>query len=476
MLPVELLQHIFTYIGEPQCIDTVNYQSPNVQRYQFEHATGRKDLETKAALLLVSKGFYAIARQTAWSWISVFSKERLHYIDSMLSRTEGGPWRGDGTRPLTECRSDRKASFMAYFIRRIEVQLSLAFEEYADTSPIIQALARILSKCSNLEVYVSDISVATVDCQRTSPIIISALKGLPNLRRLDFAVHESPSIGDYIELIPQLDKLEQLVTGRIADSEMEEEELMKAIHLQDQDHLGGDPKEGETGKAISLPALRALQLSRRPVYSCLRLFIHIQLPSLTHISIRNVDFHGLRTKPLFRRFGRQLTHLYTNDIRTSESPFGYARLLSLCPNLQHITFSPRLRDGRHEEPWVHAKLRTVYLRSVLPSSVPNQVELVDNIARAFTTFSERMIQGRLAGTLPSLHSVRIEDEGIIPSQLQKKYGTAWDDIYQQGGVRLEDNEGRRIPWQVPETITIPDDAEPKKPKIIEFMKRIMNGL
>jgi hypothetical protein len=448
MLPVELLRHIFSYISDPRCFDTVYYQPSKLQRYQFEYSSGRKELATKKALLLVSKAFYAIAQELVWSWISIFSKERLLRVDTILNGQEN----------------------TAYCIRRIEVQLSFERLGYDNSAAVVQALARILAKCANLEVYISDISVASVDCQRTAAIIINKLKALPNLQRLDFAGHEGPSIGDYIELIPHLGKLQQLLTGRIAEMDIEDRQLPKLVRCDGPEYHSSEDEESRV--AMSWPSLEFLQISSRPIYSCWRLFIRLSLPSLTHLSIQIVDFYSVRCKAFFEIYGHQLTHLYTNDIRTAESPFGYARILLLCPNLQHLTFSPRLKDDRHHEPWRHRNLQTLALRDTLPSSIPAQVLLADNISRSVADFNELIVQSRINGDLPCLETIRIEDVDNGASELERRYGASWDEICQRGGVRLEDGRGRRIPWELPD---LPNQAldKIKKPG---FVKRFLNSL
>jgi hypothetical protein len=451
MLPVELLRHIFSYISDPQCFDTVYYQPSKLQRYQFEYSSGRKELATKRALLLVSKTFYTVAQELAWSWISIFSNERLRRIDTILNSQEN----------------------TAYWIRRLEVQLSFEKFGYDNSAAAVQALARILSKCANLEVYISDISVASVDCQRTAPIIINKLKALPNLRRLDFAGHEGPSVGDYIESIPHLGKLQQLLTGRIGEKDVDEDQLPKLVQCYESDGPENYSREEEEIRvAMSLPSLQFLQLSSRPIYSCWRLFIHLGLPSLTHLSIQNADFYGVRCKAFFETFGPQLTHLYTNDIRTAESPFGYARILSICPNLKHLTFSPRLKDDRHHELWRHDNLQTLALRGTLPSSIPAQILLADNISRSVADFTELIVQSCINGDLPCLETIRIEDVDNGASELERRYGASWDEICQRGGLRLEDAHGRRIPWELPDSPNQPLD----KIKKLGFVKRFLKSL
>lgn len=485
-LPVELLRHIFSYIGDVECFDTIRYDPSGIQRYQYELATGRKATKTKWALLLVSRSFYAIAIELAWSWVSIFSPERLFLLDSLLREGETSLANDILNLSINQQARPRKRSTIqrsqiAYCIRRIEVRLSFTSQEYAESSPIIQALARLLARCTNLNVFISDITVATVDCQRISPVIRRILKTLPNLRRLDFAGHEGPSLVDYVEMIPCMQKLDQLITGRIPEPGLSSENIIQAIEAK---HPDPPPVEQSAGTTIEgpalvlLPSLRAIQFSRRPLHSFLRLINHFLLPALTHLSIRQMDFESSRIRTLLQNIGPQLTHLYTHDIRTPDAPFGYARVFLLCPNLEHLTFAPRLRDDRHMEPLKHPKLKTFGLRDALPSTLPAEDQLRKNIDRSITQFIERIVQSRLHGDLPSLEGIRIEDDWPVALEMERTYGIRWDRICQQGGIVLEGYAGYRIPDKVPTPphLQVVEPHSERKTKMKEIVKWVVDGL
>lgn len=451
-LPPELLRHIFSFIEDVECFDTVGFQ-PSSQRYQFEVNKGRKNIQTKATLLSVSWQFYQLTIELAWSWISIYSDERLLWMDSVIAQRAI-----PASLNLLKVRGNHKSmeekSILvdihtpALWIRRLDVNRAISGQY--DSSPIPPALARIIQACSNLRVFVSDFTVGVMDCQRTSPLILDALKTLKHLTRLEFSGHEGPSLLDYIDLLPHLGKLEQWMTGRIAPPKVEEEQLvdlLKERGLLDE-NIGTIPEETRT-RAIVLPHLTALQVSHRPLYSCLRLIAHMDLPSLTHISFRHLDFHAPRMDALFSALGHQFMHLSTHDIRTPAEPFGHAHILAVCPNIQSLIFSPRLRDDRYQQDWKHPNLRVMGLRSVLPTTIPEEPQLAKNIGLSLESFLERVLAARASNALESLTTIRIEDASAAALVYQTQYGNHWNEMCHRAGVRLEDAEGRRIPSELP---------------------------
>jgi hypothetical protein len=451
-LPPELLREIFYFLEDVECFDTVGYQ-PSSHRYWVEIAKGRRNIPTKSALLLVSWQFYQLAIELAWSWICVYSPERLLWLDGVISRRiipkslkllHDHQADKQNKTNITEKDAPRHPEL---WIRRLDVRTAVPTgHAYSYQSP---TLARLLRACANLRVFVSDFTVGSTDCQRTAFLVLDALKSLRHLTRMDWAGHEGPSLEDYIDLLPHLGKLEQWTTGRIAPPRLDDDEIVLLLRQRGLLGEGVEHLEETRTHAIVLPNLKALQVSHRPLYSCLRLFAHMHLPSLTHVSFRHLDFHAPRINSLFSALGHQFTHLYTHDIRTSVEPFGYAHVLALCPNLQHLTFSPRLRDDRHQQDWNHPQLRTLGLRSVLPTTIPDEPQLADNIGLSVHAFLQKILEARVANNLPSLTGICIEDSGDATLEYETKYGDTWDASCRAAGIRLDDAEGRRIPSELP---------------------------
>jgi hypothetical protein len=451
-LPPELLREIFNFLEDVERFETVGYQ-PSSHRLWVERSRRRQNIETKSALLLVSWQFYELAVELAWSWICVYSPARLLWLDGVISRRiipaslkllrdhQADKYRRTNG---TEKDAPRHPEL---WIRRLDVRTAVPTGRvYSNQSP---TLARLLRACANLRVFVSEFTVGSTDCQRTDSLVLDALKSLRHLTRIDWSGHEGPSLEDYIDLLPHLGKLEQWTTGRIAPPRLDDDEVIsllrqKGLLEEDVEHL----EENRT-HAIVLPNLKVLQVSHRPLYSALRLFAHMDLPSLTHISFRHLDFHAPRIGSLFSALGHQFTHLYTHDIRTSIEPFGYAHVLAICPNLQHLTFSPRLRDDRHQQDWNHPRLRTLGLRSVLPVTIPVEPQLADNIGLSVHVFLQKVLDARVANDLPSLAGICIEDSGDVALEYEIKYGVTWDGSCRAANVRLDDAEGRRIPSELP---------------------------
>jgi hypothetical protein len=452
-LPPELLRHILHFLEDVECFDTAGCQ-PSSQRHVVEIGRGRRNVQTKSSLLLVSWQFYEMAIELAWSWICVYTRERLLWLDGVVSRRivpkslkRLKDHRAEGERRPEATERHAPHHYPTPWIRRLDVKMAIPTgRAYGHLSP---TLAHLLRACPNLRVFVSDVSVGSVDCQRTASPVLDALKSLAHLTRVDWAGHEGPSLEDYVDLLPHLAKLEQWTTGRIASPRLDDDEIVEL--LGQRKLLGDDVEHTEENRtrAIVLPNLRSLHVSHRPLYSCLRLFAHMDLPSLTHISFRHLDFHAPRIDSLFTALGHQFTHLYTHDIRTSVEPFGYAHVLAMCPNLEHLTFSPRLRDDRHQQDWRHPRLRTLGLRSVLPITVPHEPQLANNIGLSVQAFLQRVLGARVARDLPSLAAICIEDAGDAALEYETKYGGAWDAVCRTVDIRLEDAEGRHIPSELP---------------------------
>jgi len=55
----------------------------------------------------------------------------------------------------------------------------------------------------------------------------------------------------------------------------------------------------------------------------------------------------------------------------------------------------------------------------------------------------------MAGDLPSLTGICIEDTGGAALEYETKYGVKWDALCRAVDVRLDDAEGRRIPSELP---------------------------
>jgi hypothetical protein len=451
-LPPELLREIFYFLEDVECFETVGYQ-PSSLRHWIEIDRGRRNIQTKSALLLVSWQFYELAIELAWSWICVYSPERLLWLDGVISRRiipkslkllrdhQASKY---NKAAVTKNDTPRHPEL---WIRRLDVRTAVPTAlAYSNQSP---TLARLLRACANLRVFASDFAVGLMDCQRTSPLVLDALKSLRHLTRIDWAGHESPSLEDYVDLLPHLGKIEQWTTGRMAPPLLDDDQLV--LLLRKRGLLGEDVEHLEETRthAISLPNLTVLQVSHRALYSPLRLFAHMDLPSLTHISFRHLDFYAPRINSLFSALGHQFTHLYTHDIRTPVEPFGYAHVLAVCPNLQHLTFSPRLRDDRHQQDWNHPRLRTLGLRSVLPITIPDESQFADNIGSSVHAFLQKVLGARVANDLPSLTGICIEDSGDAALEYEIKYGVTWDASCRAADVRLDNAEGRRIPSELP---------------------------
>ncbi|KAG9055710.1 hypothetical protein FS842_001423 [Serendipita sp. 407] len=445
MLPPELLRVVFQFVADVECRAGAHGQLP-LERYQNELESGYKQIETKRSLLLVSRTFHKFALELAWSWISILSEERVQKIDALLKQ---------GLQSKIVDEDGNLATYNpSHWIRRLDIRYHFLAGTYGDESPVLNTIVRIVRSCPRLNVLVTDFAVGGVDCQRTSPLILDTIKQL-DITRLDFAGHEGPSLIDYIDLIHHLPNLEQLTTGRIAEPRMEEDKLVDAIR-----RLGYRPSPGdETLKEeqvalpplLSWPQLSILHFSHRPLLSSLRLFLHIHLPNLKILYMRNVHLDAFRVGVFFKHVGHQITHIYTTDIRTYDEPFGYARVLQLCPNLVHLTFSPR-QDERHAERWEHRHLASLGLRGVLPQTLPKDEELVGNISRSLEKFLARVVDACLDEGLPSLRLIRIEDDGLAPRRMMSRYGASWEGICRRAGVALEDKNGRIIPDEAEEML------------------------
>lgn len=440
-LPPELLRLVILHLLDVECLDTCHYL-PSSDRYRVEYSLGKRDEPTKWALLLVSKEMNTLSQELAWSWIHIGTINRLYQIDRYLRV-------GVGLENRPTQRFMRIIS--PSWILRIDVHLRLALSESSDDGPVIPVLQRVLSLCPNLGTFTSDTAVASIDCQRTSLLIQDVIKSLKNLRRLDFAGHEGPSLGDFMVLIPHLSNLEQLATGRIADPRLEEEEIIKLLQPTasnaEQAHLSGQEEYQATSSGpLSLPSLHTLIVSQRPIHSCLRLFNHVKMPSLTHLCSNSLDFMAPRLNAFMTMYGPQLLSIDTYDIRTQEEPYGYARVLSICPKLQHLSFSPRLHDERHNQQWIHPELQIICLTNILPESLPSQIELADNIGRSVGTFIERIMHSHSMGGIPSLTTVRIEFATQSSLEYGKRYGEKWNALCAAEGVVLQDRHGRPFPW------------------------------
>jgi len=472
MLPPELLRHIFSFIEDVECFDTVRCQ-PVPRRYLVEMERGRRNIQTKSALLLVSWQFYEIAIELAWSWISIYSSTRLLWMDGVI--TKRIPSKSlmhldrhrNTTQSYTDTIENNGYHLPGCWIRRLDIVISAPNDlAYSHQSRIV---AHILRACTNLRVFVSDISVKSVDCQRTASFVLDALKSLRHLTRLDWAGHEGPSFEDYIHLLPHLTKLEQWTTGRMASPHLSDKEVIQL--LQQDGEEDSEQSEEKEARAIVLRNLKVIQVSDRPVYSCLRLISHLDLPSLTHLAFRHLDFQP-RTNSLFSALGHQITHIYTHDIRTSVGPFGYAHVLVICPNLQHLTFSPRLRDERHQQSWRHARLRSLGLRAVLPLTMPKEDQLANNIASSLETFLRHVSGARIASDLPCLTTIRIEDSDDAALEYETRFGGAWNELCCAAGIRLEDTKGRRIPSELPPISTVaPQDVHEGTDRVNPRRKR-----
>jgi hypothetical protein len=394
--------------------------------------------------------------------VSVCSVERLYKLDAVVSTGSRGITSNENHDELEESKG-----YPARWIRRLDVQLKLNADAYKDNSPAAKAVSRILQSCTRLEVFKSDIEIQGEDCARTPQPVLSALENLPNLRRLDFAGHEGPSLGDYITLIPHLSKLEQLRTGRIAEPVLTDDQITEEIRMLRmsndsplQDHDAGTGMSTNTntsgmsdvqearglteGSVLILPSLRALQIPRGPLNSCLRVFNLVQLPSLTYLAHYHIDFHHPRTINFFAAIGKQLTHVYTSGVRTPGAPWGSARLLAACPNLLHLSYTPRLKDENYERSWQHENLRSVGVLSILPKSMPPRQELAINISRSITDYLRELFLAKRNGQLPNLEVVRLED-GVdsIHMEYIRQFGLDWLAIC-QGLFVLEDGAGQRI--------------------------------
>ncbi|KAG8815624.1 hypothetical protein FRC17_000645, partial [Serendipita sp. 399] len=232
MLPPELLRVVFDFIADVECRASAHGQVSSI-RYQYELESGYKQIQTKRSLLLVSRAFHELGLELAWSWVSILSSDRIQRIDSLLK---------DGLQSRVGAVDGRK-EFVTYYpsrwIRRLDISHHFPARIYGDDSSVLQTIVRIIRACPRLNVLVTDLSVGGVDCQRSSRILLDAIKQ-SNITRLDFAGHEGPSLIDYIDLVHHLPNLEQLTTGRIAEPRMEEEEIIDAIH-----QLGYRPSLGD---------------------------------------------------------------------------------------------------------------------------------------------------------------------------------------------------------------------------------------
>jgi hypothetical protein len=472
MLPPELLRLIFLHLIDVECLETLHYL-PSSDRYKVEYSLGKRDDQTKWALLLASKALNTLAQEVAWSWIRIGTIERLYQIDRYL-RLGISQDNQQGQRLMRV--------ILPTWILRIDVHLKMVLTESSDDGPVIPVFKRILSVCPNLITFTSDTVVASIDCQRTSLLVQDAIMSLKRLRRLDFAGHEGPSLGDFMTLIPHLSNLEQLATGRIADPRLEEEEIVNVIHPKALDtrqtQVNSQAEVSDGG--LSLPSLQTFIVSQRPIHSCLRLFNHIAMPSLVNLCSNTLDFMSPRLNIFMTMYGPQLLSIDTYDIRTQEEPYGYARVLSICPKLQHLSFSPRLHDERHNQSWVHHELQIICLNNILPESLPPEEELADNIGRSVGTFIERIMLSRSKGELPSLTTMRIEFATRSALEYGKRYGEKWNTSCASQGIVLQDRHGRPYPWDTDtsrETYGFMKPLVPTKPKkTTDVIKRFLQGI
>jgi hypothetical protein len=288
-----------------------------------------------------------------------------------------------------------------------------------------------------------------MNCCPVPSLEISALSTLIKLRRLEFLGCRAPTLLDFIGLIPHLKQLEQLDTGNMTESRMEERVIMRALGIKD-GHTRVRSEEQENrksarGKKISLPMLRALQISSRPLSSWLIAFTHIRLPSLTRLTLPMVDFQEPSTLRFFHIVGPRLAHLYTKEVRTSN---GLTRLLALCPDLQHLTISPDHSYHKDDGLWRHINLRSIGLHLVVPTNPQlDEVTTVAVIKYSTIPIITHIANSCIAGGLPMLETVRMEDRHSSASKHFQSCGEDWVPLCNPNGLHIEDAEGHEILYE-----------------------------
>ena len=445
MLPVELLRHIFSFaIGDTECLDTFSYQRDGQERYKLETVAGRKEIETKRALLLVSSTFHTIVEEFAWSWISISSLSRLFQIDSIL-RQSGEYYR---QHPAHSFRRRRPARW----IQRIDLKLNV---NHAEDEKTVRKLMNILTSCPNLKVFIVDIIPWASYCWQMSNLLTGALISLTKLRRLEFIGCKGPTMKALMDLIPHLQNLEQLDTGRMEESKAEVRRVLQDAGIRE-GHTRVRSEEKQDGKSargrrISLPNLYALKISSRAQSSWLTLFNHICLPSLTHLTIHHVDFKVPAIQTLFHSVGSQLTHLYTIGVWDYDGSGGFITLLSFCQNLQHLTFSPHYSCHQYGEPWRHSTLQSIGLQYLVKSTAYQEEDgLGDEIRFTITQITTHIVKSRTTGVLPMMTTIRVEDRD--PEILKHAWipEAEWDILSQSHDLRLEDVNGKELLTRGPE--------------------------
>lgn len=445
MLPVELLRHIFSFaIGDTECLDTFSYQRDGQERYKLEIQSGRKEIKTKQALLLVSSIFHTIVEEFAWSWISISSLSRLLQIDSIL-RQSGDYYR---LHPAHSFRRRRPARW----IQRIDVKLTTNHAEDATT---VRKLMNVLTSCPNLKVFIIDIIPLTYYCWSMSNLLTGALIQLTKLRRLEFIGCEGPTMKALMDLIPHLKNLEQLDTGRMEESKAEVRQVLLDAGIRE-GHARVRSEEKQEGKSargrrISLPKLYALKISGYAPSSWLTLFNHIYLPSLTHLTIPHVDLQEPAIQTFFPSVGSQLTHLYTIGVRRHDGSGGFATLLSWCPNLQHLTFSTHCPYRRYGEPWKHSSLQSIGLQYLVPASASLKGdELGDEVRSTVTQVTTHVVKSLTMGKLPMMTTIRMEDSDPEIIKHARIPEAEWKVLSQSHSLRLEDINGNELLKREPE--------------------------
>jgi Asp-tRNA(Asn)/Glu-tRNA(Gln) amidotransferase C subunit len=446
MLPVELLRHIFSFaIGDTECPDTFNYQRDGQERYKLEILAGRKEIETKRALLLVSSIFHTIVEEFAWSWITISSFSRLLQVDSIL-RGSGEYYRRN---PAHSFRRRRPARW----IQRIDVKLTT---NHAEDATAVRKLMHVLTSCPNLKVFIIDIIPLTSYCRPMSTLVTGALIQLTKLRRLEFIGCKGPTMKALKDLIPHLKNLEQLDTGRMEESKAEVKQLLVEAGIRE-GHTRVRSDETQDGKSargrrISLPKLYALKISSYAQSSWLTLFNHISLPSLTHLTIHHVDFRVPAIQTFFHSVGLQLTHLYTIGVRGHDGLEGFATLLSLCPKLQHLTFSSLYSYHRYGESWKHPSLQSIGLQYLVPLSASfEEDELGDEIRSTVKQVTTHVVKSRTTGELPMMTTIRMEDRDPEILKYARIPEEEWEVLSQSHGLRLEDVNGKELLKREPKT-------------------------